>query len=570
MDRLFSIFVHYALKKDQDWKALSDGNIKVTASGKKKLRKDLKLLANLLKFANGWRGFAYLFLDPGWADLLDHPKKGWSLASLGAALAGLQAEVDKLVGRQPVRLVTAARLIRIIGVLEANAPSVSSRFSSFLLGHPGSLQYDSPKVVEAIIRIANFGRNMPVFRFDSDVLFGAGKHGKIWQRNTRSNIDKLCGRFVELTDHPDVHYFVFSGGYLSENDQMFFEDSASPSAKIIWQDMALNGFATRMLALAQVPSDAASGFAAAKLEFKLTTARRFLQDLWRLGANPFRQVISGAGLCLSDSAILDLPPFSNMRENVMWIDDHLKFALHDELRHFELPPSVGNWPRPAIGRVDNAFFRQDRHVHSASLTLADVRRNTVEYLPRLLRGIVADAWLREAPELKRSAADPEIRARTQGQFAQYFIARLAGMPLPLVDVRSDMWRRAVERLRAVVDLWSHPDYSGTFLGVVVKGAAELPPASFSAWHDFFSALFPEGLQKAVSQLPEDYPANGRPSHPLARFCFDLIEDFVSYVELVQFWMHFVQSVRFQLNTPADRSEAFWAFPAEGYVHHRHP
>lgn len=38
------------------------------------------------------------------------------------------------------------------------------------------------------------------------------------------------------------------------------------------------------------------------------------------GANPLRACVSGSAFCVSDSLTLDLPPFSNFRLNVMWID----------------------------------------------------------------------------------------------------------------------------------------------------------------------------------------------------------------------------------------------------------
>lgn len=583
-DRLFVLFIHYNLKRGRDWEF--DGHrIKLFDKAQDRLQDDIESLLPLLEPQEaGWHGFAFLFLDPGWQDLFR--TTGLGAAALGAALTNFQNGLRALVTDRPVRLVSAYRLIELLQTIERVGAEAADELEGYLVGPGGRLRYDSVKVIEAVIRIANFSRNAPILRFDDDVIFPRTGDRDVRQQRvakTREGVMRLCRHFDELSANWEVNYFIFSGSYLAPRTTAYFdreagqgEEPPSEGSDSSLVQAAIDGFATRVVQLAEVPEltsvdhldpqDPALDRALQDIpcaEIELGTVRRFLRELWEIGANPFRQVISGAGLCLSDSAILDLPPYSNMRENVMWIDDHLKFSLHHELRHFGLPATTAATVKAVshgIGRLAGASFRQERHPDG--VTLGDVRWHTNQYLPRLLRGAIADSWLREDPRLKCPASlySPdewvEVLRSAPGRFAKYFNAAARRTP-PGQDIRQILQGLALERLKRIVELWSDGSYSGTFLHLVTRGGQG---ASVRRWKElgFFPEICPDGLAPAVDELSGFWSDPGRqPSPALAELVDDLIDDFLEYPKLVLFWKHFVQATRLLLN---EQPAIFWPFP----------
>lgn len=619
-ERKFSLFVHYNLRRPRDWD-FNGSEVRLNETGRQRLARDVASLLPLLEPREGWEGFAFIFLDPGWRELVERDMTAVQAARFGASLLAMQRRLRVLVRDRPVRIVTAYNLLDLMEQLESGSNWQDLR--NILIGPQGQLRYDSVKVIEAVIRIANFSRNVPLLRFDDDVIFPATKDRQERDAQIKASwksILALCRHFDRLTLDPDVHYFAFSGSYLDPNDSQSLEKfSLGEPKKLSRQplDLALSGFATRVVQLAKIPDtgkvqhlEAGSSTLANALggipwidsanlqgNLDLETVGRFLDELWKIGANPYRQVISGAGFCLSDSAILDLPPYSNMRENVMWIDDHLKFALHHELRHFGVPTTQAAIHKslsqdPRIGRIDDAWFHQERHPERESqegerlkVSLGDVRWHCAEYLPRLLRGILADAWLRTDPKLKLRASSQKVptwlqilKTGTKGPFARFFAetVRLSGQSLRSPsqakrrkEIQGELWRSARERLEVAVGLWSDQEYEGTFLHLVTVGKtwlkgrkAQRSPYfyTFDRWKalGFLPQMLPEGLSKAVSQLPKGYPPNPPPKGTLAAFIVDLIEDFLAYVELVRLWKDIVQATRFLLNDRPD--DFFWPFP----------
>src|SRR5207253_1420952 len=120
-----------------------------------------------------------------------------------------------------------------------------------------------------------------------------------------------------------------------------------------------------------------------------------VSGLTSIGAHPLYAVISGALLCLSEGAILDLPPFSNFRNNVMWIDDHLKYSLHRAMYHFTSGETLNSEPGLSDARLDDVRVTKARPGISA---LPAYVLGT--YLPTLLWGAIMDAWITNDPILK--------------------------------------------------------------------------------------------------------------------------------------------------------------------------
>ena len=114
----------------------------------------------------------------------------------------------------------------------------------------------------------------------------------------------------------------------------------------------------------------------------------------RIGAHPLVSVISGSLLCLSDGAILDLPPFSNFGLNVSWIDDHLKYCLHRELRHLSTV-ELKIEPLLSDAKLDSVMVQKARAAVSNLPTYV-----LSSYLPTLLWGTIVDAWITPDPLLK--------------------------------------------------------------------------------------------------------------------------------------------------------------------------
>jgi hypothetical protein len=593
-ERLYLVCVHYALKSPEDWEWINRHLTVKYDFVVPRLAHDLCYLRRVLRPRPGkdgqvWRGFAFIFLDPGWTSLLSQTPGAFGMAALGADLNAAQSAIETRLDQSPIlhgvseprreRVITAGNLLYLLDSLDAAARGRGDTFYRLFAGGAQTLRYDAPKVVEAAIRIANIGRGIPLFRFDDDVIFHGRRSAAIRTQEDpdsaadaeAENVLRLCGRYQDTLKDPLVRYFVYSGSYEAPVGQL----GACPDN----DPRLLNGFATRVLQLAQLPEqrnrrteDTTEG------TIRASVVEAFLEEMVELGANPFRQVVSGAGLCLSDGAILDLPPYSNMHLNVMWIDDHLKYALHDELGHF------GRWTRTHHtyeARVHEAHFPQLRHGRRAGgplFTYKDVRWHLQTYMLRLLLGCVADAWLRGRHEVKQATHSlskdaydalvqsvPHIYA---GRFMEVLPGGwepFPGKPSP-EQFKEDLWRRGCQRLQRAVASWSDSLYEQTFLGLFAQGAAH---SRYEEFKEFLPAAMPEGLAKAVQGLPDQYQNAQRPSAnaalddlSLQEALVTLVDDFVGYMTLVQFWPFFVQSVRCLQNQHAQylRKDLEWMFP----------
>ena len=683
--RRYFLFVHYNVKRGE--RRSERRRLTLEDSFYERLRKDLQYLVDIVERSRGetgseWEGRAFVFVDVGWTHLL-RTENITAARTLAIDLQQIKNEImerlclaecrrDTCRERRnqrvapwpaPIQIITAADLIELLTIideLEEPRPDDANRakLSRHLVGDVDTLRYDASKPIEGMIRIANVGRNVPIFRFDDDVIFygrrvyercwtkekkedeaedekGDHKRLKTWtelkpegilladmkkvldasgkaseeQRKqalrewrddrisaTRKSILRLCARYDRACANPKLHYFVFSGHYKSKG-----------KAKL---DDLLNGYATRVVQLAALPQNADDAKDRDKAEaardpdkakaptatIRRRAARQFLNDLPEIGANPNGQVVSGGGLCLSDGAILDLPPYSNMRLNVLWIDDHLKYALHDELEHFDIHIlEVG----PA--READARFPQLRH--ATSPTYKDVRWHLREYMPRLLLGCVADAWLRQTREMKEKIL-PDVeppflpddfekaRHSRKGKrphvYAKAFLGAVPSRPSAkdAWDLHRALWNIAVDRLEEVCKLWNESVYEDTFLHLFLKGENHRRAKDFP---DYINKHYATGLTGAVKNMTE---MTGE-KHPYAKqadnddaaerlLCDEsssldslnlddlsladsvrvLIHDFVDYFETVGFWSSYVRAVRFLVNRSGQERELQWLFPPD--------
>jgi predicted nucleotide-binding protein len=227
----------------------------------------------------------------------------------------------------------------------------NSELVDHIAGGAANSTYDAPKFVEAVIRFKLQDDGHPegdvVLRFDADV--------GVEPKGIEAILDK-----VKL-ERQETNYFFMSGGYAGATPQDY---------KNIYP-VRINWFIEDGVPFSE--------------------CRRFLRDLGELGAtqigsevqrsplfpddissqnrtNP--QPISGAGLVMSVGAITVLPPFMNFKSRIVWVDDHLKRCLHEQLGHMD----------PAkIQRVDGVTFKQNRD------------KKPDEYLDRLARGCLLHA-----------------------------------------------------------------------------------------------------------------------------------------------------------------------------------
>jgi hypothetical protein len=127
-----------------------------------------------------------------------------------------------------------------------------------------------------------------------------------------------------------------------------------------------------------------------------------------------------------------------------------------------------------------------------------------------------------------------------------------------------LWEVALVRLREIVVIWSADEFKNTFIGVLVEGRTHPK-------YEQVAELFPEklgslGLRKAVESLPRSYPKIDIETTDMTgevslqdSICI-LIDDFIDYFDLVDFWKYFVHSVRLLLNTRGTDANMRWIFP----------
>lgn len=658
-NRLFMIFNHYSLE-EKSLDELIIGN--KLQSELKKIERDIDYLYTLLEPKAGYKGFAYIFIEPGWPEALkfsqDETGNRNDWGRLLNRLGTLQGRLDSLLARKRygdrIRFVTAHLFYDLLENL--NKSTLGKNCYRFLAGEGKGLYYDGPKLIEAAIRIANIGRNIPTFRFDDDVIYYGHRYTEDRKKNykykeviaikTMKNIRCLCRKYDELSNNSVVSCFLFTGHYGGNKNTKGFDKIVDcfPSrilqlANIDWKcdertlPFTLESRYRNALNEEIIPSQLQSNFKETgyklsqdsivlvrkkniewiiydrvnqktysvkqkKGEDKLQVfhdrnitipldhspngstkhCKEFLNRLIKLGANPYNQVISGAGLCLCDSAILDLPPYSNMRQNVLWIDDHLKYALHHELRHFGYDRETSR-----IGRISSAKFKQMRfRKRDKKPNFDDVKWHVQKYIMRLILGCVVDSWLRADDVLKDADLEwysykKEVeRLKKDKKLPGYYTQRFQDVLLggwgeeDKIKIKNELWRIAKERLdKFITEFTDKSDslFKWTFFDLYIMGYDSYP-------HLGETGILPDhmqfGLKQVVSNLPnnkafpdEDTKLPDREEEKtLEQALTVLIEDFVNYIDLVILWRYFVQYIRFLLNWSETRPNVLWMFPGE--------
>jgi hypothetical protein len=329
----------------------------------------------------------YVYVDLCLRDLKKDPGgKGFSIFETTAALEGAVIGSLKKAEKRARRRVPAGEpRFEYVGISQ-----LASLLTALIdidpdlmrpIAGPGvRFTYDSPKFIEAVIRLARGVDpslcRQPIFRIDADVLPNPQAIGALLER-----------AHEELRE--GGKYFFFSGGYFGKGGKESLDPVNQHAVRTHWlfdNGEGSDAFAgcnrflgdLGVIGATQLTLDSDWGFLPADADGVPRS-----EEGQRLAASvaprPSPQVISGAGLVMSFCCILELPPFLNADNMVVWIDDHLKRLLHEALDH------VG---RSQTEALPQARFRQDRKV---AQPWAQKARKV--YFERLFRGCLMHALI---------------------------------------------------------------------------------------------------------------------------------------------------------------------------------
>lgn len=363
-----------------------------------------------------------------------------------------------------------------------------------------SFTYDAPKFVEAVIRLARGNDPLlsgdPVLRFDQDVEVN------------EDGIDALLKKIHNAIIRRHGFSF-FSGGYGrpdindAVNDHAVrchwlanIQDNDQPPYHLIPQGEYF---------LRDIGEFGATSIPNSKKVSASTGMKNYLINLHqgdRSANRDSEQVISGAGLYMSQSAILRLPPFMNFENNIIWVDDYLKRRLHE---------AIGDLAVADLEHVEGGLFHQDRYPAGIRQSDLDWAKNT--YFYRLISGCIMHALIvTRTGEQSELAKFVDNFLRTHHRASNDEFSELA---IKFMDI-------AQKTTLALLEIWSKADYGNDILQ---KWAIENQ-----------KELFEKG------------------SGELAKWINSTVQDAIHYCKLVENWNEYVVAI--QALVPRD---AYWLF-----------
>jgi hypothetical protein len=472
-----------------------------------------------------------------------------------------------------VRFLTPLDLRAILGRVNA---IFASRFKELMIGTARGTRYDTPKSVEAILRLRLLGNGVPLLRLDHDVIFQGEKNSGIGDLGLFKAVACALRAYQLRLAQPNVSTFLFSASYdyrallaNQEGSRMDnFEAWGRAFATRVYPALVADPREIESITSQDISDDERNnqwyGYVTKHLDDAL--ARQFygltderealvvdgLEGITTVGAHPLYAVISGALLCMSEGAILDLPPFSNFRNNVMWIDDHLKYSLHRAMNHFTSNETLNIEQGLSDARLDDVTVTKGRPPAS-NLPVYIFG----SYLPTLLWGTIMDAWITNDSILKRrmgSLREKEERARWRKARSEQQNALLPRAMLRALSVGyffdedrliEDLTTSAVARIEEVRKLWAGLKREGrsTFASYWAEGKVKevFGEKCFKECTDKRNLLW-EGIapgrppEQPIRDILDLTPAMGRK-------VVELCQDAAKYVEWTLAWPNFVQIVR---------------------------
>lgn len=516
-------------------------------------------------------GLLILFWDPGWRQLFSTVGADFDPHKFAKEYQNAEAEqnqVDRVLKKvtltvspecrektlaDRVRFVTAADLYKIVNNLRGDRPGLEAkRLRQFLSGEG----YDTAKVIEAIVHIRHIGANVPVFRLDWDVLFNDDTL-KNPPSEFRQAIKKALDYYKDRNQDPHIYSFLFSASY------------KRPKKNITsWRsDDWMGAFATRvfpaLLAQKELLENPVNSRNLTSNYFNSETIQKFYGieenalgnleidgGITEIGGNPLTGVISGALLCMSDGAILDLPPFSNFSQLVTWIDDHLKYALYRELKHLEIYQICGD----AQNNKPKSPIVEDCQVTKARGEILDIAYYVLgNYLPTLLCGCIVDAWIQPDPRPKIDGQ----KLDTTGVLSKALQEALKfGRPpegKQLRQLKQSLKNAAYERIEEVRSQWEKlkgPQDQDTFASLWVGDPQNIKnqfhrhsrtPKDFDTMQKAGDRWVGWGIKK--DSATHSITSKNDLNPGIAERIDNLIEDVIIYIEWALEWPKFIQSVR---------------------------
>lgn len=447
-----------------------------------------------------------------------------------------------------LRILTALDLVDIFSEM-----SDVQDLRDYFLGEPGNMSYDSPKIIEAIVRLRLLGSGIPVFRLDQDVLFPSEDIPNAYKKLQ----DAIDTQLKELKEHhveSTIHSTILSADY-EEPEKAIKRGRPSLIAYS-------RGYATRVQPALLVKPDLLKEIKSGSLKwdnyarrsFDKSIAEKFFDNksLAEWGA-PATGVISGALLYMSDGVVLNIPPFSNFSLNVVWIDDHLRYALHRELGDF----AQFTASRPGGGYL---HVRSDKCVIKCRTGFENLASYTLcTYLPQLLWGAIFDAWICKEPILKFRRIEQGLDLKKweekkeedwKGNLRGFFAERIKQVQMgriirDVVKLRNDLRIDALERIKKVREIW----------GDLKAGDGTETFASCWARHEVPSRLldivdthidntdYSAEKKKADKEIARGLPDDIILGSVLGNQLEQLITDAVGYLRWAQKWPQVVMVVR---------------------------
>ncbi len=257
-----------------------------------------------------------------------------------------------------------------------------------------------------------------------------------------------------------------------------------------------------------------------------------------IGPFPARQPISGAGLCLSPMAILQLPPFANMSKNVMWIDDSLKRTLHEAVRDIE--------PHDACS-VIGAEFEQDRHPGSASraqneINYGDMQWAHDQYLPRLAYGCLMHGLICH-----------QSNPGKPGCYAESLEKYMSTRKLPMPRDYKKWGNAAKRRIRTMKRLWSAPEYESSPAGKMLAEFANKELNLGASCSDLIEEVAKDPLAVNIDMLCSRHQL--KKGRNAGAFIAQVIVDLRRYLDLLEVWPFIIRTIDFERRVR--RAELEW-------------
>jgi hypothetical protein len=564
----YVLYTHYAYREADDFKAWSSGTACNELAGVRYVAEHLKGLCELLT-SPAYEGILVMFYATGFAECLDGIAKGKRrdellaqndrirfAAEVGESIGAILRSYRKLPLR--VRVITPIDLYDIFGRMNW---ATAQNLRWWFIGKSQAIRYDTPKIVEAIVRLRLFGSGVPVFRLDYDVLFRGDENKDLPDLGLFKTVASCLRAYRLRMDEPSVATFLLSASY----DTRALVPPENSTSLAAWR----GALATRVFpALPVVPDEIKrvrrlegkeqyTWERYAETVFDSALARKFyglaendlvtegVAGIGKIGAHPIASVVSGAMLCLSEGAILDLPPFSNFTLNVSWIDDHLKYCLHRELRHLTTI-ELKIEPLLSDAKLDPIM------VQKARAQITDLPSYVLgNYLPTVLWGTVVDAWTTANPLIKYrpehlSAADQASwhKIKRHGQSDGVLAAALqtalekgSFITAERLALRDTLIRVGLERITEVRKQWATLTGPGTetFASLWAKGTVS----------SFFAGLSGRcrGIAEPDAPLQDELKETIHLNYHLHDDFLTLVDDALEYIEWTLNWPRIVQVVR---------------------------